>query len=193
MVRKRSPVLVFLLALLHRPQPGGWDYTDTGCQKESALERGFYSLSFPAFKPGKQSRCHKSHTSCIRTHGLTLDLERHTCQAGGQAMCNTSMGLSVGHPPHPSPTGPGTSEIPWLWPGETGKKCMLWVRIWQKIEFWKFQAACSSMAMYSGTGWMLYLCVQPAQVSTQTLLGFNWSFPGILYQLYQEGKTFDKH
>lgn len=120
--------------------------------RKSLLWRGaFILLSFPASKPGKQSRCHQGHTSCIRTHGLAL--------ASGEAHIpgwrpsdvqhfHGILWLSVGHPPHPSPTGPATSEIPWLWLGKTGKNCILWVRIWQKIVL---QAACSNMAMYSGT------------------------------------------
>lgn len=51
-------------------------------------------------------------------------LERHSSQAGGQGMCNTSMGFcdSVwGTHPTLLPQGPGTSEIPLLWLGKTGK------------------------------------------------------------------------
>lgn len=31
------------------------------------------------------------------------------------------------------------------------ENCILWARTWQKIVSWKLQAACSNMAIYSGT------------------------------------------
>lgn len=113
--------------------------------RKSLLWRGaFILLSFPAFKPGKQSRCHKSHTSCIRTHGLAL--------AAGEALIpgwrprdvqhlHEVLWLSVGHPPHPSPTGARNQWDPIAMAWEDREKCLLWVRIWQKIVSWELSSS----------------------------------------------------
>ena len=74
--------------------------------------------------------------------------EGHRSRAGDQAMPSTH---SPWHPPHTLSHRARNRWDPMALAWGDGENYVAWIKIRQKIAFWKLQAACSTMAMSSRT------------------------------------------